>query len=364
MSWTGYIGVLISVLGFGSNFVPLKRIKIGDGVFFQFIMCNAIFMTSIPVLIAQKFPTIHGLAFLGGFLWCTGNMLCPIAIRLIGMGMGLLVWGTISMIMGWASGTYGLFGLSKQDVANPGLNVAGVCIAIVGLMIFLQVKTNDTSVDNAQNDDQHYSNPLLSEGHYLSKDVEDTGAYATAHNLTKREDDLVSSPAAVKTGIDSWSDNTKRIVGIVLACTAGIFFGCSFDPSQYVIDNRYDGDDNSLNYVFAHFTGIIMTSWVYTIVYCIYMYKNNSEPFVSADIILPASLSGIMWGIAQIAWFYANGQLGFAITFPMISSGPGFVGSLWGIFLFKEITGQRNLAILGLAFLVTLGALLMVALSH
>jgi hypothetical protein len=35
MSFTGYIGVFISVLGFGSNFVPLKRVKIGDGVFFS-----------------------------------------------------------------------------------------------------------------------------------------------------------------------------------------------------------------------------------------------------------------------------------------------------------------------------------------
>lgn len=84
----GYMGVLVSVVCFGSNFVPLKRIKIGDGVFFQFCMCNAIFMTSIPVLIIQDFPKMHGLALLGGFLWCTGNMLCPISIRCIGMGMG------------------------------------------------------------------------------------------------------------------------------------------------------------------------------------------------------------------------------------------------------------------------------------
>lgn len=68
----GYLCVFIAVICFGSNFIPLKRIVIGDGIFFQFIMCNAIFMTAIPVLIIQSFPPIHGLAFLGGFLWCTG----------------------------------------------------------------------------------------------------------------------------------------------------------------------------------------------------------------------------------------------------------------------------------------------------
>jgi hypothetical protein len=264
MAWTGYIGVLIAVLGFGSNFVPLKRVKIGDGVFFQFCMCNAIFMTSIPVLIVQKFPTFHGLALLGGFLWCTGNMLCPIAIRLIGMGLGLLVWGAVSMVMGWASGTYGLFGLNKQDVANSGLNIAGVCVAIVGLLIFLQVKTNDTSLDNAgslQKDNP--SVPLLNSacGRSLG-DVEGI----SASEMHKKDDEVsFNHVAPTMSGIDSWSDSTKRLVGLMLSATAGIFFGCSFDPSQYVIDNTYDGDDNSLNYVFAHFTGILITSWVYTI---------------------------------------------------------------------------------------------------
>lgn len=353
MSWTGYIGVLISVVCFGSNYVPLKRVKIGDGVFFQFIMCNAIFITAIPVLIVQKFPTIHGLAFLGGALWTTGNMLCPIVIRLIGMGMGLLVWGAVSMFMGWASGTYGLFGLDRQDVSDPALNVSGVVIAFVGLLVFLQVQTNDTSLDSAKaqgdHKDDHVGSPLINP---MDGEVESGGAVWKEH-------------VAVQSGIDGWDDRTKRIAGLVGAACAGIFFGCNFDPSQYVIDNHFDGDDNSLNYVFPHFTGILMTSWAYTIAYCIYKtYYLQEKPFADAEIILPASLSGIMWGIAQIAWFYANGQLGFAITFPMVSCGPGFVGSLWGIFLFKEISGTRNLTILSVAFAITLVALIMVAMSH
>eukprot|EP01039_Chlorochromonas_danica_P009144 gene9144-10094_t len=358
MSGLGYLGVFISIIFFGSNFIPLKRVKIGDGVFFQFIMCNAIFMTSIPVLIIQKFPQIHGLAFLGGFLWCTGNMLCPMVIRLIGMGMALLLWGAASMFMGWASGTYGLFGLNKQDVANPGLNVGGVVLAFVGLLFFLQVKPNDTSVDNAEQSDL-VTTPLMDSVIFDSQEAGSVDAKLGGVHKEERED---LSPT--KSGVDGWSDNTKRIMGFIGATIAGIFFGCSFDPSQYVIDNRYDGDDNSLNYVFPHFTGILLSSWFYTVVYCIYKYQHKEKPFVDADIILPATISGVMWAVAQIAWFYANGQLGFSITFPMISCGPGFVGSLWGIFLFKEISGTRNLTFLSVAFLITGGALLMVGLSH
>jgi len=356
MSWTGYIGVFISVLGFGSNFVPLKRVKIGDGVFFQFIMCNAIFITSIPVLAIQKFPKMHGLALLGGFLWCSGNMLCPLSIRYIGMGLGLLVWGGTSMLMGWASGRYGLFGLKKQEISDPDLNLAGMMIALVGLLIFLQVKSKDTSVDatqqaavDAKSDSAMFS-PLIT-----SDDVEGNHDGSSSVDLKMKSD----------VAVVELSDQSKRIVGLTLAIAAGVFFGCNFDPSQYVIDNKYDGDDNTLNYVFAHFCGILITSWFYTILYCIYkVYYVKEQPYVSADCILPGTLSGLMWAVAQIAWFYANGQLGFAVTFPIVSCGPGFVGSLWGIFLFKEISGVRDIGVLLLAACITVPALIMVGLSH
>ena len=34
----GYVACLVAIVSFGSNFVPAKKVDIGDGVFFQFIM--------------------------------------------------------------------------------------------------------------------------------------------------------------------------------------------------------------------------------------------------------------------------------------------------------------------------------------
>lgn len=356
MGSLGYIGVLIAVLGFGSNFVPLKKLTIGDGIFFQFVMCTAIFMTGIPVMIYQGFPEIHGLALFGGFLWCTGNVLCPIAIRLIGMGLGLLVWGSVSMVMGWASGTYGLFGLKKQDVKDPTLNVVGVVLAMVGLLVFLQVRTNDGSKEkNEQKHNNHGAgNPLLNDHEK-----------GLLHDDKKDIDHVIMTAEEVEDNfIDSLSPAMKRVLGLSCAMLAGVFFGTSFDPSQYVIDNDYDGNDSGLNYVFTHYTGILLTSWFYMIVYCLYCGYKRETPYVSPDIILPGTLSGLLWSMAEIAWFFANGELGFTVTFPIISCGPGFVGSLWGIFLFKEITEKRDFMILGVAALITVPALIMVAMSH
>lgn len=163
---------------------------------------------------------------------------------------------------------------------------------------------------------------------------------------------------------DDWSPERKRFVGMTCAIVAGIFFGCSFDPAQYVIDNKYDGNDNSLNYVFSQFLGILLTSWFYTIVYSVYHYSRGSKPYINAESVLPATLSGAIRGIALIAWFTANGELGFPITFPIVTAGPGLVGALWGIFVFREIKGKRNFIVLGIAVCVTILSMSLIAMSR
>ena len=40
-----------------------------------------------------------------------------------------------------------------------------------------------------------------------------------------------------------------------------------------------------------------------------------------------------------------------SIAFPIVTSGPGAIGALWGIFVFGEIRGRRNYSWLGVAIL-------------
>lgn len=345
-SAAGYIAAMISILFFGSNFVPVKRIEIGDGIFYQFIMCNAIFITSLPVYAYQDFPPFHDLAMLGGAMWTTGNLMCGPIINYIGLSLGLLLWGSLNMLFGWASGAFGLFGLKQQDIQNRTLNYIGVCVALVGLRLYLMVNTT-VSTSTSTTDEKPYS--LLNAGS------------SSMAECSSPENEAEKIPYLTFERLV----RNKRFLGVVMAIAAGALFGTSFNPSQYIIDNDYNGNDDNLNYVFPHFTGIIMSSWAYTFLYWIYMeYYLKKPPFVNPASFLPATLSGLMWGIACISWFYANGKLGFAIAFPLITSGPGFVASLWGIFVFKEISGKRDLTILIVAFLVTFSALVMIAVSH
>jgi hypothetical protein len=69
----GFVCAAISVVAFGSNFVPVKKFETGDGLFFQWIMCTAIWLAGFLVNIIQGFPKFEPLAMFGGFLWCGPN---------------------------------------------------------------------------------------------------------------------------------------------------------------------------------------------------------------------------------------------------------------------------------------------------
>ena len=72
-----------------------------------------------------------------------------------------------------------------------------------------------------------------------------------------------------------------------------------------------------LDYVFAHFTGILVTSTVYMLIYCVAM---KNKPRIYPEVILPGFLSGTMWAVADIGWFIANDVLSQPISFPIITS--------------------------------------------
>jgi len=158
---------------------------------------------------------------------------------------------------------------------------------------------------------------------------------------------------------ENLSYTTKRFVGIGLSIFSGICYGSNFDPPQYLIDHGM-GSENGLDYVFSHFTGIFLTSTFFMITYA--LVKQNS-PNLYPNIVVPGFVSGILWAVGQICFFGANSILPFVVTFPIIGSGPGIVGALWGIIVFKEIRGGRNLLFFGMATLLAALGITMIVLS-
>jgi len=95
----------------------------------------------------------------------------------------------------------------------------------------------------------------------------------------------------------------------------------------------------------------------------IYCMVSKNKPRIFPETTAPAVLSGVLWAVAQAAWFVANENLSYPESFPLVCLGPGIVASLWGVFLFGEIQGTRNYLLLCANFALAIGAVIMIVFS-
>uniref|UniRef100_A0A673KW81 Transmembrane protein 144-like n=1 Tax=Sinocyclocheilus rhinocerous TaxID=307959 RepID=A0A673KW81_9TELE len=315
----GFISCAVAVVFFGSNFVPVKKIETGDGMFFQWILCAAIWTVSLVVNIILHSPKFWPLVMLGGAIWATGNITVVPIVKTIGLGVGLLIWASFNLLLGWASSRFGWFGIGAETVSKPVLNSCGAGLCLLSAIVFFFVKTD------VQRSATSEETPLL---------IDHVSLYCS---------------------------------GTFLAVVAGLLYGSSFVPVLYIKNHASDPDSQysgasqfDLDYVFAQYSGIFLTSTVYFILYCA-IKKNRPQVFPKA--VLPGFLSGIMWGIATCCWFLANHYLSAVVSFPIITTVPGLIAALWGVVVFKEVKGWRNYIVLVVAFCLVLSGALLTAFS-
>uniref|UniRef100_A0A3B5A0U6 Transmembrane protein 144 n=1 Tax=Stegastes partitus TaxID=144197 RepID=A0A3B5A0U6_9TELE len=286
----------VAVFLCGSSFVPVKRIETGDGMFFQWVNSAAIWAVSMVGDLMLHSPKFYPLAMLGGVTSATGNIAVVTIIKAIGLGLGTLIWGSFSLLMGWASSRFGWFGIDAQEVSLPILNYCGAGLCLLSGLIFFFVKVNVELHPNAE------SIPLLIDGVNSSSNV----------------------PRSSEFWIDSIGPKTRRFIGCLLAVVVGLLYGSTFVPILYIEnhslcqDSMYYGASRyDLDYIYAHSCGSFFTSTVYFAIYCAAM---KSKPRIYSRAILPGLLTGLMRALATYFWFLANDYLSSVITFPIVTA--------------------------------------------
>lgn len=313
----------MSVLGFGSNYIPVKRVDVKDGVFFTLCLSIGVLLVGIIQWAAFGFYKFEPFAMLGGAIWAVGNACVPFIIRSCGLGTGQLVWSVTNMGTGWATGTFGLFGKEKDTVEHFALNCLGVVMSVLSLAPFALMKDENREIKGPTNTDLEISH---------------SNGVAARNSEAERS----SSPPSVA---PRPSGSVSYVSGFFLALGAGVFMGSNFDPPTYLQQiGPPKHSSNSMDYVISHFSGIVLASALYFIVYYA---KHGRSSFCGREVIMPGISAGVLWGIAQIGWFKANTVLSYVIAFPIIVSVPGVLASFWGVVLFGENRGRRNLALLG-----------------
>jgi len=413
---------MVAAVGFGSNYLPVKQLDCGDGFFFAAMM--AIGISSVGVVVnyssATTGPFFHGprfepLAMIGGALWMVGNLLTPTIIRLVGLGIGLSIWDLSNMIMGWATGVFGLFGIWKETVACPWMNYLGVSLAALSLVLFAQAmeqpgesfdsgdaqkSSMEKEVPSVDDDmvgelERGYASTLsgksiprgnttLTEAStaasvtYVASesDVDTTieamgGHEQTEAEVTRTEEGVhpsAESVIVVREKDDSPKSTTLapwklQVLGFAMAIVTGVLFGSTFDTAMPLMEDGLLGgphSPNSMDYVLSHFCGILAMGMASLLVYVL---VRRGRSYTPEKLVLPSIFSGVLWGVAQAAWFRANEELSVVVAFPLVSSLPGLVALAWGVFVFGELRSPRSrrFALAGLA--LRLPSVLLIALS-
>lgn len=398
---------LVAAIGFALNYLPVKKYDTGDDIFFCAAMSVGIlgvgllqgmFLTSTEGLIIPKFEP---LAALGGAMWMLGNLMCPYIIQIIGLGLGLTMWDLSNMLVGWFIGHFGLFGADKEIIQHPLLNYVGLVLASVSLIFFslssvLNSQDKELSPSKKEIEAKVVREPAASPSSVVSEpSPEPAPSLARAasdptelvvgeemrqvrtmrtservyswlservhpNHRTCSESDLEAGPKL--TGLPKNTTILQLLIGSMMAMLAGTLFGTTFVLPTDLLQGDF-GKQHSrsiMDYVFSHFTGIFLMAAFALMCYVAIRGKKSYTP---RSLVIPALSSGVIWGIAQVAWFQANLDLGFSVSFPVIASLPGVIGLLIGICCFGEVESFWSRVFAALGLLLRIPGVVPIALS-
>ena len=237
------------------------------------------------------------------------------------------------MLSGWASARFGILGLDKEEVSMSGLNGFGVALACLALYVASKIDGTTNSNSNSSSS----SNSNSTSGMRRIDVDEEREDNAFLNNNNDDEDEALRN-----------ASNKKQTFGITLSLLSGVLYGVNFNPAENLRLQSGAHSDDALDYVFSQFCGIFGTTLVAFALHYLHVVRKATDryPELRQETIVPAFISGVMWGIAQTSWFVANRVLSMSISFPIISTLPSVVAALIGYFYFHEMRGEKNVRLL------------------
>ncbi|VDK65484.1 unnamed protein product [Onchocerca ochengi] len=296
----GFTSCIISCIAFGFMFAPLRNFDCKDGN-----------IASVPI------------------------------INHLGIGVGMLVWSSVQVLIGWGVARFGFFGTRPQSVYNNTMNVVGLFFVLLSGFMFVFVKHKNQqrhSVDNSSVPESDVISMQQIEDNSAARKRIDHNAYKPTSHITK-----------------------KKIGYLGLAVFLGILHGLMMTPIVYIQDTDPKASPSVLDYVFPHFCAVFFCSTIYFIGYCIWMRGRTHAP---AELILPSAAYGVLWCIGMTLWFVSNRMLSQTVSFPITTRLPSTIGVLADVLLFKDVKGKKNLTVTFSAVAIGLIGVLLIAFSN
>ncbi|MCK4733358.1 MAG: hypothetical protein KAT65_12965 [Methanophagales archaeon] len=125
----GFLGALVAIILWGTYFVPMKKVKDFDPFYYQLLMCNSIFLSSLVLAIFLNVAAISIFGFISGILWTIGNVLSVFAVKYSGLAKSASIWMS-SVIM--TSFFWGVI-YFKEALSSISYGLAGILLLIIGI---------------------------------------------------------------------------------------------------------------------------------------------------------------------------------------------------------------------------------------
>ena len=131
----GFVATIISMFGWGSYFVPVKKIGKYNSFYFQFLMCISIFLSSVIISFLYDSFVFSYLGILSGILWSIGNISSALAVKKSGLSKSAPVWMGIGVFISFLWGI--LF--FKESLNYLTIGVIGIILLISGIILISSI---------------------------------------------------------------------------------------------------------------------------------------------------------------------------------------------------------------------------------
>jgi len=306
------LSVLLAVLSavcngsFGS-LSKVERCREVHPYIFNFWTCAGIVVSSALLLATvPRTWVFEPWALLSGFLFTISTANAFMAIATVGLSVGSGVWCGTAVLVSFVWGVF----VQQETVANLPLAIAALAILLAGI----------------------------------------TGIAAAGHlSSTRRggEEGSMDSDVPLLGNAPAGREGALgRALGLFSAMSAGAFGGLVLAPMGFAPDSH-----QGLAFVPSMGLGVLLAGPAVTGVLVwadgtagMLVWADGTAPALNAAAAaLPGVLAGSVWNIGNAASILAVGDpsVGLALAYPIMQCGLAVAG-LWGVLLFKEITGRAQ----------------------
>lgn len=371
----GYLAALVSCLSFGSFAVPIKgrvanEINIDPLVMqtYKTVLC---FVTSWLVLLLPHVDlTFTWWGMVSGLFWVPGGTAGIYAVRNAGLAVSQGTWSALKVMVAFVWG----IGIFREHVRSKLGATVAVLLLITGLWGMSYFSSSKKRSQGQPNEERHEEEVVGVDENDLEEPLLEA-AEDNDESTASDEPRLVeeASPTDTEGELDPslvgfrFFKLSRRTMGMICACVDGIWGGSILVPMHFAKTNV-----KGLEYVVSFAVGattVLIALWMVRIAYntaCQRSFRRAIEQLPPLHLRVfwkQGILAGLLWSIGNVSSMLSVEYLGEGVGYSIVQA-QMLVAGMYGVLLYREVRGWRDVTAWFICALLTLTGILLLSHEH